>query len=203
MNFLNRNFFIIIGIIVLAATAYYFSDIVTYILIAWVLSMLGNPLVVFFQKRIRLGRLIMGNSTAALLTILVFYTALACIILLFVPTIVAQARNIANIDYQALGEKLRDPFFKLDAQMHEIGMLDPGQSLATKTQEILSNWFKPTLLGDFLGAFRQEFPRSVRVHDQLDRKHDLKNGGFLAHRNNRESRNETKVRNSWNIGTDC
>jgi predicted PurR-regulated permease PerM len=37
--------------------------------------------------------------------------------------------------------------------MHQVGLLDTGQSLATKTQEILSVWFKPTLVGDFLGAF--------------------------------------------------
>jgi predicted PurR-regulated permease PerM len=153
MNFLNRNFFLLLGMLVLGAAAYYFSDIVTFILIAWVLSMLGRPLVIFFQKRIRVGRFRMGNSTAALLTILVFYLVILGVILIFVPTIVAQARNLANVDYQALGEKLRGPFYNLDTQLHQVGMLDTGQSLATKTQEILSTWFKPTLVGDFLGAF--------------------------------------------------
>jgi predicted PurR-regulated permease PerM len=153
MNFLQRNFFLLLGMLVLGAVVYYFSDIVAYILIAWALSMLGRPLVVFFQTRIRIGRFRMGNSTAAMLTILVFYTVVVGIMLLFVPTIVGQARNLANVDYQALGEKLRAPFSHLDAQMHQIGMLESGQSLATKTQEIFSNFFKPTLVGDFLGAF--------------------------------------------------
>lgn len=153
MNFLNRNFFLLLGLLALGAVAYYFSDIVTYVLIAWVLSMFGRPLVVFFQKRFRIGKWSMGNSSAALMTILVFYLVIVGIMLVFVPTIVAQARNLANVDYQALGEKLREPFFHLDAQMHQVGLLDAGQSLATKTQEVLSVWFKPTLVGDFLGAF--------------------------------------------------
>lgn len=153
MNFLTRNFFVLLGLLVLGATAFYFSDIVTYILLAWVLSMLGGPFVLLLKKNVRVWRYRMGNSTAAMITILVFYTAIAGIILLFVPTIVAQARNLAGIDYQALGEKMREPFSHLDAQMHELGILESGQSLATKTQQILSNWFKPTLLGDFLEGF--------------------------------------------------
>jgi predicted PurR-regulated permease PerM len=153
MNFLNRNYLLALGVLVLLGLAYYFSDIVTYILIAWVLSMLGNPLVLFFQNRIRIGRFRMGNSTAAMLTILVFYMCILGIMWLFVPTIVTQARNLANVDYYALGEKLRQPFARMDAQMHQIGMLETGESLATKTQEILSRWFKPTLVGEFLESF--------------------------------------------------
>jgi len=110
-------------------------------------------LMVFFQKRLRIGRFRAGPTTAALLTIVTFYGILVGVLLVFVPTIVAQARNLSTVDYQALGEKLRTPFFHLDVQMHQLGLLSPGESLATKTQEILSAWFKPTLVGDFLGSF--------------------------------------------------
>lgn len=153
MNFLNRNLFLMLGVGLLCAVVYYFSDIVTYILIAWVLSMLGGPLVQFFKKRIRIGRFSIGSSVAAMLTIILFYTSFIGAMWLFVPTIVGQARNLADIDYQALGEKLRGPFAQLDARIHQIGMLETGESLATKTQEILSRWFKPTLIGDFLESF--------------------------------------------------
>lgn len=153
MSALNRNLFWILGAALLLAVAYYFSDIVAYILIAWVFSMLGRPFMVFFQMRIRIGRIRMGPTSAALLTILTFYLLLAGILMIFVPTIVAQARNLAGVDYEALGEKLKVPFYNLDIQLHQIGLLKPGESLATKTQEILSTWFKPTLVGDFLGSF--------------------------------------------------
>lgn len=153
MNFLHRNFLWLLGLAALAATVFYFSDIVAYVLIAWVLSMLGRPLVVFYRKNLRVGKYRLGPSGAAMLTILTFYAVLAGVLLLFVPTIVAQARNLASVDYQALGEKMRPAFFNLDVQMHQIGLLSPGESLANKTQELLSSWFKPTLVGDFLGDF--------------------------------------------------
>ena len=153
MTNLNRNLLWLFGAALAAGAVYYFSDIVTYLLLAWVLSMLGRPLMVFFQHRLRVGRFQPGPTSAALLTILTFYLVLVGVLMLFVPTIVAQARNLAGVDYQSLGEKLKMPFLNLDIQAHSLGLLAPGESLATKTQELLSQWFQPTLLGDFVGSF--------------------------------------------------
>jgi predicted PurR-regulated permease PerM len=153
MSAWNRNLLWLLGTALLLAVFYYLSDIVTYILLAWVFSMLGRPLMAFFMRRLRIGRFRMGASGAALLTILVFYAVFLGILLAFVPTIVTQARNLSGVDYQALGEKLRVPFANLDLQLHQLGLLTPGESLATRTQELLSQWFKPALLGDFLGQF--------------------------------------------------
>ena len=153
MSALNRNLLWLLGAAVLIAVGYYFADIVTYILIAWVFSMLGRPIMIFLQRRVRIGRYHLGPTGASILTILTFYGVLFGILMIFVPTIVGQARNLSTVDYEALGEKLKGPFFHLDQQLHQIGLLSPGESLATKVQEFLSTWFKPTLVGDFLGSF--------------------------------------------------
>ncbi len=153
MSALNRNLLWLLGAALLVAVGYYFSDIVTYILIAWVLSMLGRPIMVFLQRRVHVGRYHLGPTGASIITILTFYAILAGILMAFVPTIVGQARNLSTVDYEALGEKLKGPFFHLDQQLHQIGVFSPGESLANKTQEFLSTWFKPTLVGDFLGTF--------------------------------------------------
>jgi predicted PurR-regulated permease PerM len=153
MTTLNKNFLWLIGIALLGLVLWYFADIFTYLLIAWVLSMLGKPLMTFFVQKLHIGKYYIGRSMAALLTILVFYAIIAGLILLFVPTIVEQARNLSTVDYQALGEKLRGPFFNFDVQMHKIGVLKPNESLSTKTLDALSTVFKPTMLSDFVGTF--------------------------------------------------
>lgn len=150
---MTRNLFWILGTVVAAALAYYFSDIVAYLLIAWVLSMLGAPVMVFLRRRIRFRRWRLGPSGAALCTLLFFYLVLTGVLFLFVPTIVEQARHLASVDYNALGEKLREPFGRLDGWLHDWGLLDAGESLSTRTQKILSEYFKPTMVGDFLGGF--------------------------------------------------
>ena len=153
MNNTQRNWLWIGGGLLLLGCLYYFSDIVTYLLLAWVLSMLGRPVMVFLQRRVRVGRFRLGQEVAALLTILFFYGVLAGLVLMFVPTIVSQARHLAGVDYQALGEKLKVPMADLDMQAHRLGLLSQGESLATKAQELAGNWVKPTLLGDFVNAF--------------------------------------------------
>jgi len=132
---------------------YYFSDIVAYLLIAGVLAMLGRPIKDFFQERVRLRNWQMGPVSATLLAMLSFYLVIAGLLMLFVPTIIAQVQHLTTVDYSALGEKLKGPFANWDAQLHEIGLLEPGQSLGKRTQELLSGWFKPTMLGDFVGGF--------------------------------------------------
>jgi predicted PurR-regulated permease PerM len=153
MSALSRNLLWLAGLAILLAIVYYFSDIVTYILIAWVLSMLGRPLMYFFRKHLRLGRLRLGKAGAALLTIVTFYLVLAGILWLFVPTVVQQARNLGAVDYASLGEKLRQSFSWVDLQLHDYGLLAPGESLAVRTQETLNAWFRPALVGNWLGSF--------------------------------------------------
>lgn len=153
MSTLNRNLLWLLGAAFFLLVVWYFSDIVAYILIAWVLSMLGRPFMTFFQKYVHIGRFHMGPTGATILTILAFYLVVAGLLLLFVPTIIAQAGNLANVDYNALGEKWKTPFMNLDSYLHSVGLLQPGESLATKIQAILSTWFKPTMVGDFLGSF--------------------------------------------------
>ncbi len=153
MTNFNRNLLWFVGLSVLGAAMWYFSDIVTYILLAWVLSMLGRPVADFFQEKARIGRFGIGPSVASLLTILTFYIVLAGVIFMFVPGIVQQARNLANVDYQALGQKMQPPLHFIDVELHKLGILKPDENLGVKTQELLSTWLKPTMLGDIFGSF--------------------------------------------------
>jgi predicted PurR-regulated permease PerM len=152
MAFINRNFVFILSSFIVAAMMWYFSDIVTYLLLAWVLSLLGQPLMQFFTQKVKIGKHKMGNTSAALLTMGVFYTIIIGLLLIFVPTLVHQANNFANLDYQAIEQKLQAPFAYLDTEAHRFGILAVGESLSTKTQEILLQWFKPSLVSDIVGA---------------------------------------------------
>lgn len=149
---MTRNLLWILGAALALALIYYFSDIVAYLLIAWVLSMLGTPMMVFFQRRVRFRRWRLGAGGAAGLTLLCFYLILAGVLFLFVPTIVEQARHLASVDYNALGEKWREPTARLDRWLHDWALLQPGESLGARTQKLLSDYFKPTAVGDFLGG---------------------------------------------------
>jgi predicted PurR-regulated permease PerM len=152
MAFINRNWLYFIGGTVLLGLMCYFGEIVAYVLLAWVASLLGRPLMHLFTEKVRIGKYRMGKSGAALLTIGVFFAIFVGILLLFVPTLVHQANNFATMDYTALGEKLKDPFSYIDQQAHRFGFLSPNESLATKIQAALLDWFKPSLVSDLVSA---------------------------------------------------
>ncbi|MFN8304605.1 MAG: AI-2E family transporter [Saprospiraceae bacterium] len=153
MSSLQRNLLWIAGLLCFGAVAYYFADIVSYLLIAWVLSMLGKPLMIFFLKRVRIRKFRIGTNGAAMLTILTFFLIVLGVIMMFVPTLVEQARVLTTVDYQAVGEKWRGPFAWLDTELHQLGMLGPQESLADRTQSVLLQTFRPALVGNFVGSF--------------------------------------------------
>ncbi len=128
---------------------YYFSNIVAYVLTAWVLSLIGRPLMDVFQK-IRIGRLRVGPSAAAVMTILSFILVFVMFILLFVPMIITQASNLAHVDYAAIAKALEEPFSRLSYFLKENKILLPGDSMELTLQKALEGWIEPSRIGYIL-----------------------------------------------------
>ncbi len=82
--------------------AYFFSDILTYVILAWVLSMIGAPANSVFKKYL-------GKNTAAILTLLSFTIVMGILLWVFIPPMLQQARNFGNIDYDELIVSLEEP----------------------------------------------------------------------------------------------
>ncbi len=131
---------------------WYFSDIVGYVLLAWALSMLGEPLMDFFQK-FRFKKWRVGRSLAAVLVILTYFLIFGGLLVLFVPPIVEQGKHLAELDYQALGKKLEGPLGAFDGRLHEVGLLRGEESLGGKAQELFQKYFSPNLLSDWARGF--------------------------------------------------
>lgn len=71
-------------------------------MIAWVLSMVGAPIMRFCQK-------FLPNGLSAVVTLMAFTLVLVLLVWLFLPPIVQQARNLAGIDYEKLTASLEEP----------------------------------------------------------------------------------------------
>ena len=73
MTAFNRNLIWLITAVAVVAIAYFFADILMYILVAWVLSMLGKPFMNFYQSKIRIRNWHLNSTGAAILTIFSFF----------------------------------------------------------------------------------------------------------------------------------
>lgn len=149
MTVLNRNLIIGALSLLVIALLFYFRSIVLYILLAWVLSLLGAPLMGFFKKYIKIKNWSLGNDGAAILTLSTFFASLILLFLLFLPPVFKQAKAFANIDYSQLEDKLRKPFVDFDAKMHELGLLATNESLSTTLKNAFQKWFDPVQLGSY------------------------------------------------------
>ena len=67
--------YIVLGLsfLVAAFLIYVFRAIVSYILIAWVLSMIGQPIVVFLKSKVKIGKFRMGPNLSAIITLLLYF----------------------------------------------------------------------------------------------------------------------------------
>jgi len=104
------------GVVVFILTLlllWYFRDIVTYIVIAAVLSLLLSPVKRFF-KNIGIGKIKLGDTLSSLITILAFLFIISAFISLFIPLIIDQARIISSINYQDISTNLAEPISKVN-----------------------------------------------------------------------------------------
>lgn len=92
----------IIPIVITAGVIYFLSDIVTYILMAWVISMIGSPVVVFLRRFV-------GKNIAALLTLSMFVLGFMLLVWIFIPPLVNQMENLSKVDYNKVVTALEEP----------------------------------------------------------------------------------------------
>lgn len=154
MQFNKRVLAITAGVLAAALFVYFFSNIVVYVAVAWVLSLILEPLVRFFHKHLKIKKFQVGITFCAILAMLVFFAGLALIILLFVPLIIQQANNLAAVDYQAVAAALQEPLAHLQEWLVSRGFVEPEPSLDIQLQEALrsSEYFQPGNIGGFFSS---------------------------------------------------
>ncbi len=150
MKFLNRNIVIALALLLLGVLIWSLSDIVGYVLIAWVLSLLGQPMMRFW-RRLRLGKWQMPISLAATLTILSFLGAFALLIGLFVPLVVTQANNLSQVNWQGFSKSLEVPLAQLTDTAQRFGLLANGQTAPAELEKFVKTHLDPTRLTGIFG----------------------------------------------------
>jgi len=71
--------------------------------------MVGDPLMRFFQRHIRIGNYHAGKNFSAALTLITFIFIFVALIWTFVPIVIQQARNLGDIDYAKIVQGLEEP----------------------------------------------------------------------------------------------
>jgi predicted PurR-regulated permease PerM len=109
-----RNILIFSGILLLIAGVWYFREIVVYILVSGVLSIMGRPLVDLFC-RIRIGKFKFPRALAALLTLIGIWGGIVLFFYIFIPLVAGQVSQLSSIDSSKLVKLIEEPVKRLEA----------------------------------------------------------------------------------------
>jgi predicted PurR-regulated permease PerM len=109
-----RNILIFSGILLLLAGIWYFREIVVYILVSGVLSIIGRPLVDLFC-RIRIRKWNFPRALSALLTLLIIWGLIVLFFYIFIPLVSSQITQFSTIDTNKLVQLVEDPIKKVES----------------------------------------------------------------------------------------
>ncbi|MCH2043890.1 MAG: AI-2E family transporter [Saprospiraceae bacterium] len=102
---------------------YYFSDMVTWLVLAWIVSMLGAPIMDLLGK-VKIGRFGLGKSIRATIVLLFFYAILGMFFYIFVPVVVNQGQNLAGMNYAAIAKNLEIPIAQAENWLINNGLME-------------------------------------------------------------------------------
>ena len=117
---------LLIGIGIIIFLCWFFSDIVLYIFIAFLLSLLGSPLVKLLTS-IRIGKWQFPSSLAAAITLVIIVGIIGLIFYLVIPALVNEVKFLTTLDLSSVGESIQDWLNQFDKPLRKYGILQRRQ----------------------------------------------------------------------------
>lgn len=151
-----RNILIFgVGLLLLAC-AWYFRNIVVYILVAGVLSIVGRPLVDLLS-RIRIKKFSIPVPISALITLLLLWGVIVLFFVIFIPLLTKQISFLSTIDSSKVVQLIEDPLNKIENVFRYLNKDLPQdmslkQYFAGKVAEVLNINVIQNFLGSIFGV---------------------------------------------------
>jgi predicted PurR-regulated permease PerM len=147
-----RNILIFFGILLFLALLWYFRNIVVFILVSGVLSIMGRPLVDLFC-RIKIGRWHFTRVIGALFTLIIIWGIIIMFFVIFVPLVTKQINYFSTIDSGKIVQIVEGPINKIESILNN---LNPNISDQLSLKEYISSKISGILniemIKNFLGS---------------------------------------------------
>ena len=118
----------IIPLLVLVFLFHFFGDIVCYIIMAWVVSMVGAPIYSLLNK-------FLGSGMSAAATLFLLLLCFVLFLRIVVPPLVTQAKQLAEIDYERMMTGLEEPMNDFEDWLGGIGLITEQDSVDNQIEE--------------------------------------------------------------------
>jgi predicted PurR-regulated permease PerM len=150
-----RNILIVVGVLLLLACAWYFRNIVVYILVSGVLSIMGRPLVDLFC-RIRIRKWVFPRPLSALLSLVIIWGIIILFFIIFVPLVTTQINYLSTIPSEKIVQLTEGSINKVDNLLRNFNSeltseLSIQDYLLSKVKEVLNINVIQNFIGSLIG----------------------------------------------------
>ncbi|MEI7661374.1 MAG: AI-2E family transporter [Bacteroidota bacterium] len=135
----NKLFFLIIGVAALGFLVWYFANIVIFIIVAGVISIVGSPLV-DLMDRVRIGRFRFPHVLSVTVTLALFLLLFFGLFSLFIPLIINEAEMISAIDGKQLMAYYHDEIARSQSLLIHYGILPRGATFESAAKKAILNF---------------------------------------------------------------
>lgn len=145
----NRLFFLVLILAVVGFAAWYFVDIIIFVIVAGTLSIIGAPVVEFLDK-IRIWKFRIPHTINVVFTLLLFLGLFLGLVSLFIPLIIRETEMISNIDGKALMKFFSKDISCLETYLHRNGVLPKNATIESTVKKTFLQMLDFGLFGNFL-----------------------------------------------------
>lgn len=146
----STRYLIGIGIFTLVLfILWYFSEIVAYILIAALLSLVGRPLIHLIEK-IKIGKIRIPRSVSTAGALVLVMGFISLIIIVFTPMVTREIRMVEQINVDSISSHFKQETDQAETLMIRYGLLAPGTTLESFANDELKDIIKLVSFQDLL-----------------------------------------------------
>jgi predicted PurR-regulated permease PerM len=152
MNSILRNILIFLGILLLVAGFWFFRNIVVYVLVSGVLSIMGRPLVDLLC-RIKIRSWSFPRALSALITLIIIWGVIVLFFVIFVPLVTQQINYFSTIESDKIVQLIEEPLQKIENLFRSFNKdLANEMSLKDYFSEKVSEVLNINMIHNFIGS---------------------------------------------------
>ncbi|MBP9150746.1 MAG: AI-2E family transporter, partial [Flavobacteriales bacterium] len=144
---MKRNWIYLPIILIILVLAWYFHTIIAYILVAGVISLIGEPIIRFLMK-LQLKGKHMPRALAATMTILGLLSLFGGAISAIIPMVADEARKLSNINVEETLANIQGPIQTAQDYINQYKLTEAPIVLESELKKLLTNLFDISAVGD-------------------------------------------------------
>jgi predicted PurR-regulated permease PerM len=146
-----KLFFIILIICIIGFLAWFFSQILICIIIAGVISIIGNPLVELLDK-IHYKKIRLPHVISVFLTLIIILAVVLGLLSFFIPLVVRETSMVTSIDWQKFIDYYKPQIQWLQHNLVHYGIIKKDGTLESLLKDTLSHYIDLSVFSNVLSG---------------------------------------------------